>query len=145
MIQAQIKAPRDAVWAVYTDHRGWVNWAGVKEVVLRQQGDPAPNGVGARRVVRASGIAVEEEIVAFEPPKRMVYRIVGGIPIVNHEACVQFEETPEGTHLIWNVRFDPLIPLTGGLMARLMKAGLQQILDRFAACDFESLARSTPG
>jgi uncharacterized protein YndB with AHSA1/START domain len=39
-----IAAPPDKVFAIYTDHVGWERWAGVKEVVLRQTGDPPPNG-----------------------------------------------------------------------------------------------------
>ena len=67
-IQGEVPAPPQRVWDLYTDHCGWEQWAGVKEVVLRQQGSPAPNGVGASRVLRSRGIAVEEEVIAFEPP-----------------------------------------------------------------------------
>ncbi len=71
-LEAQVPAPREAVWKVYTDHVGWQSWAGVQEVVLRQQGDPPPDGLGAIRVIRSRGIAIEEEVTAFTPPERMV-------------------------------------------------------------------------
>src|SRR5258705_10505009 len=75
-----VAAAPEKVFAFYTDHVGWERWAGVKEVVLRQTGDPPPNGLGAIRVIRARGMAFEEEITAFEPPRRMGYRLVAGAP-----------------------------------------------------------------
>ncbi len=135
-IQGEIPASPQVVWDVYTDHRGWQDWAGFREVVLRQQGEPAPNGVGATRVLRARGMAVEEEVIAFEPPERMVYRLVAGIPVRNHEGEVRFAPSEIGTHVEWVVRFDPLIPFTGALLARLLRGALQDILDRLAAYEF---------
>jgi hypothetical protein len=38
------------------------------------------------------------------------------------------------------VRFDPLIPFTGALVARVIRAVLQDILKRLAAYDFERAA-----
>jgi len=135
-LQGTVAAPRDAVWRVYTDHRGWTRWAGVKEVVLRQQGDPPPNGLGTIRVMRSGGIAIEEEITAFDPPKRMAYRLIGGLPVKNYEAEVRFDESESGTAIAWDVSFQPRIPFTGGLLARVMKSGLQDVLDRLARYQF---------
>jgi uncharacterized protein YndB with AHSA1/START domain len=135
-LQGTIAAPRDAVWRVYTDHRGWTRWAGVKEVVLRQQGDPPPNGLGSIRVIRSGGIAIEEEITAFDPPKRMAYRLIGGLPVKNYEAEVRFDESESGTAISWDISFQPRIPFTGALLARVMKSGLQDVLDRLARYQF---------
>jgi uncharacterized protein YndB with AHSA1/START domain len=135
-LQGTIAAPRDAVWRVYTDHRGWTRWAGVKEVVLRQQGDPPPNGLGTIRVIRSGGIAIEEEITAFDPPKRMAYRLIGGLPVKNYEAEVRFDESESGTAISWDISFQPRIPFTGALLARVMKSGLQDVLDRLARYQF---------
>ena len=76
-------------------------WAGVREVVLRQQGDPPPNGLGCIRVMRSRGIVIEEEITAFEPPKYLAYRLVGGIPVRNYEAEVRFDPSDSGTSILW--------------------------------------------
>lgn len=139
-IQGEVPAPPQRVWDLYTDHCGWEEWAGVHEVVLRQPGYPAPNGVGASRVVRSRGIAVEEEVIAFEPPRRMVYRLVAGAPIRNHQGEVQFSPCAAGTLVEWTVRFDPLIPFTGALLARVLRTALQDVLKRLAAYDFEPAA-----
>jgi uncharacterized protein YndB with AHSA1/START domain len=136
-LQGTVAAPPEAVWRVFTDHAGYTQWAGVKEVVLRQQGDPPPNGLGAIRVMRSGGIAIEEEITAFDPPKYLAYRMVGGIPVKNYEAEVRLDPSDSGTRLTWHVRFDARIPFTGRLMARLIKAGLQDVLDRLARVPFD--------
>ena len=72
---ARIPAPPEKVFAVLADHRGLADWSGAREVVLRQEGDPPPNGLGAIRVVRGAGLAIEEEITSFDPPKRIRYRL----------------------------------------------------------------------
>ena len=135
-LRKRIPAAPEAVWDVFTDHVGYMRWAGVKEVVLRQEGHPAPNGLGAIRVIRSGGIAIEEEVTAFEPPKRMEYRVVSGLPVRDHLGEVLFESVDGGTELTWKVRFRPRIPGTGWLLGRAVRLGLSQMLDRLAQVDF---------
>ena len=139
-IQGEVPAPPQQVWDLYTDHCSWEDWAGVREVVLRQQGDPPPNGVGASRVMRSRGIAIEEEVIVFEPPRRMVYRLVAGAPIRNHQAEVLFSPSETGTRVEWHVRFDPLVPFTGPLVGLLLRRGLSAVLGRLAAYPFNRAA-----
>jgi uncharacterized protein YndB with AHSA1/START domain len=127
-----IAAPPDKVFAIYTDHVGWQDWAGVKEVVLRQIGDPPPNGLGAIRVIRARGMAIEEEITAFEPPRRLGYRLVAGAPVRDHAGEVRFEPDAAGTRVTWTVRFRPLVPGTGWLLRRVLERGLRDVLTALA-------------
>ena len=127
-----IAAPPEKVFAFYTDHVGWERWAGVREVVLRQTGDPPPNGLGAIRVIRARGMAIEEEITAFEPPRRMGYRLVAGAPVRDHAGEVRFEPDGAGTRVTWTVRFRPLVPGTGWLVRRMLERGLRDVLTALA-------------
>ena len=124
----QVAAPPERVFEVLTDHEGMVRWSDAREVVLRHPGDPPPNGVGAVRVVRAGGIAVEEEIVAFDPPKRMEYRVTAGMPIRDHHGEVRLDPDGEGTRLCWRVRFRPLVPGTGWLLRRLLGAAVNRLM-----------------
>jgi uncharacterized protein YndB with AHSA1/START domain len=128
-----VGAPPARVFALYTDHAGWTKWAGVKEVVLRQIGDPPPNGLGAIRVIRARGMAVEEEVTAFDPPNRMNYRLVAGAPVRDHEGVVRFEPDGAGTRVTWRVTFRPLIPGTGWLLRIALERGLRDVLSALAA------------
>jgi len=128
-----IAAPPARVFEVYTDHVGWEKWAGVKEVVLRQKGEPPPNGLGAIRVIRAAGVAVEEEVTAFDPPRSMKYRVVAGVPIRDHEGTVRFAPEGSGTRVTWSIHFRPLVPGTGWLLRAVLTRQLRQLLERFAA------------
>ncbi len=131
-LQALLPATPERVWEVFTDHAGYTSWAGVKEVVLRQEGDPPPNGLGAIRVMRTSGIAIEEEITAFDAPKRMEYRLVSGIPVRDYVGEVILEPRDGQTSLSWNIRFNAKIPGTGWLLERGMKRALGDTLKALA-------------
>jgi uncharacterized protein YndB with AHSA1/START domain len=127
-VAQQVAAPRERVFDVYTDYLGWPRWAGVKEVVLRQQGDPPPNGLGAIRVIRARGMAIEEEITAFERPSRTAYRLIAGVPIRDHSGEVRFEPDAAGTRVVWTVRFRPLVPGTGWLIGSILSREIRSAL-----------------
>ena len=128
-IEREIPAPPERVWDVVADHRGWTRWAGAREVVLRSEGDPAPNGLGAVRVLRGRGIAIEEEIVGFDPPRCLAYRISAGLPVKRHRAEIQLEPAGTGTRLRWTAEFAPAIPLTG----RLLRYGLERALEQMVS------------
>jgi uncharacterized protein YndB with AHSA1/START domain len=127
-VSQEVAAPRERVFDVYTDYEHWPRWAGVKEVVLRQKGDPPPNGLGAIRVIRARGLAIEEEITSFERPSRTGYRVIAGVPIRDHSAEVRFEPAGAGTRVHWTIRFRPLVPGTGWLIRRILAREIQSAL-----------------
>jgi uncharacterized protein YndB with AHSA1/START domain len=113
-VERRFAAPPDAVWRVYTDHARWSEWAGFSRSWLETEGRPDRNGVGAVRGFGSAGVASFEEVVSFEPPKRMTYRILrGGLPIRNHLGEVLLEPDGAGTRLIWRCRFESKIPGLG--------------------------------
>lgn len=115
----EIAAPLAAVWARYTDHLSWSDWAGLGKVALARSGSPTVNGVGCVRSFNNFGFEVQEEVLSFEPPHRMTYRLSkGAVPMKDHLGEVSFEATGKGTRITWRCRFKPMIPLTGGLMQR---------------------------
>ena len=128
-ISAEIPAPPAAVWKVLEDHAGYAKWAGFHEVVLRNPGDPPPNGLGAIRVLRRSGIAIEEEITGYEPPRRLEYVLTAGLPVRDYRAEVVLEPSGRGTSLVWRVRFRPLVPGTGALLRRVLARSLGDLVE----------------
>jgi uncharacterized protein YndB with AHSA1/START domain len=127
-------APPQAVWDVYTDHARWKEWAGIGASRLERAGEPDPNGSGAVRALGPAFFAAHEEVLDFEPPERMTYRIVkGGFPVHNHLGEVRFEPEGEGTRVTWGCRFESRIPGFGGL--------LERFITRFFAGALEGLAR----
>ncbi len=111
-------------------------WAGVKEVVLRQQGYPPPNGLGAIRVIRSTGVVIEEEITAFEPPKRLGYQMAPGMLFRAYEAEVLLEPSARGTTVTWRARLEPRIPGTGWLLRGAAERALGDLLSRLTRYPF---------
>ena len=125
---------QQSVWDVYSDHAGWREWAMTPGSHLVKEGTTERDGSGA---VRGFLGGLREEILDFEPPKRMTYRVIGGLfPIKNHMGEVLLESEGDGTRLIWRCRFDPMIPGTGALLQRFISwtfrrslAGLERYLN----------------
>jgi hypothetical protein len=135
-VQQLIAAPIDAVWAQYTDHVSWTQWAGIGRVRLEREGTPAPNGVGCVREISNLGVKLYEEVVSFDAPRRMTYRVVrGAVPISDHLGEVVFESRDGGTLVTWRVQFNSRIPGLGGLirayLTRLFRTALTGLSRRF--------------
>jgi len=125
---ARIAAPPERVFAILADHEAMSEWLPVREVVRRRPGEPDPNGLGAVRVVRGAGLAVEERITAFEPPRRLEYRLLAGAPVRDHRGEVRLEPDGDGTRVRWRVELRPLVPGTGWLLRGLLGRMLQTAL-----------------
>lgn len=69
-----------------TDYEGMSSWAPGLKITVITPGAPEPNGVGAQRRIQAvPGMApLVEEIIAFEPERRLSYRGVKGVPFRNY-------------------------------------------------------------
>lgn len=128
----KILAPREVVWQVMTDHVRYARWGSAKTVTMERVGEPDPNGVGAVRVFHTGPSKVREEVVEFEPPVRMVYRLASGVPVRDYRAEMVLDEERTGddvvTVLTWSSSFTPKLPLTGALLQRVMS----RAVDRFA-------------
>ena len=132
-VRRRIAGPPEQVFAVYTDYASWGEWAGVGSAHLAREGVPAPNGVGCVRVLGPRFVAVHEEILSFEPPKRMTYRLVKGIPLVrNHFGEVDFSPDGGGTLVVWRCRFESRIPGLGGLLRRAVERTFRGALEGLA-------------
>jgi uncharacterized protein YndB with AHSA1/START domain len=125
----KIRAPREVVWSVMTDHVRYARWGRAKVVTMDRVGSPDPNGVGAVRAFHAGPSKVREEVVESEPPNRMVYRLVSGLPVRDYRSEMLLEADGEVTVLDWSSTFSPRIPFTGALLTRMMSTAV----DGFAA------------
>ncbi|MEO8606230.1 MAG: SRPBCC family protein [bacterium] len=119
-VQQQFRAPIERVFARYNDHVSWGTWSGLGAVRLARQGVPAPNGVGCVREFKTGGAKVREEVVSYEPPHRMTYRLIAGpVPMADHLGEAVFEARDDGTLVTWRCRFRSRIP-GGGWLMRIM-------------------------
>jgi hypothetical protein len=129
-VHKRISAPRAAVWARYADHLSWNDWARIGRVRLVREGNPRPNGVGCVRVISSGGISVHEEVISFEPPERMTYRVLrGGLPIRDHLGEVRFEEDGASTLVTWRCRFQSRIPGLAFVWKAVIAAVFRRALD----------------
>ena len=136
VVRKRIPAARQAVWDIYTDHVSWSRWAGIGGVRLTREGKPVRDGVGCVRRITSGGVSVDEEVIGFEPPQLLTYRVIrGGLPIMNHLGEVRFADSGNETTIEWRCRFDSRVPGAG----IVFKAIITQVFRRVLA----GLARQT--
>jgi uncharacterized protein YndB with AHSA1/START domain len=123
-----LDVPVQEVWNRYTDHVSWGQWAGLGKVKLHKEGTPAPNGVGCVRVFTNAGL--HEEVLTFDAPRRMTYKIVKGtVPIRDHLGEVSFEPQSGGTRIVWRCQFASRIPGLGGLFRLFITRTFRRALE----------------
>ncbi len=94
-LEKTIAAPPSTVFEVLADHRGYSAISPIRSSTLEREGDPAPNGVGAIRVLKTLGPPLREEIVEFVPGERLVYRLLSGAPLRDHTGTITLTEHTE--------------------------------------------------
>ncbi len=119
---AVVKAPAQIVWSVVSDHEGMAAWGLGWHVTLLRRGADDRNGVGALRKVKQAvpAPAIVEEIVAFEPPHRMAYRAVSGVPLRNYRGEIRLRPVSDGTEITYTISADRRVPLLDGLAVGLI-------------------------
>ena len=125
-------ASPEAVFALLADGAGWSRWARPLVAASRWErlGDPAPGGVGAVRAPGRAPLLTREEIVEYDPPRRLAYTIVSGVPVRDHLGTVECTPLPGGgTRIDWRGSFVPALPGAGAPL-RLAAAGVIGFLAR---------------
>jgi uncharacterized protein YndB with AHSA1/START domain len=138
----EVSAPPEVVFDVLTDHRRYAALTRLRKSELEREGDPAPNGVGAIRVLRAVGPPMREEVLAYERPSRFSYTVLSGLPVRDHVGTAELTPQGDGTRIVYVVRTTPTVPLAGGVVVGLIKQGIKQLLDGVSA---ESERRALAG
>jgi hypothetical protein len=143
--KAHSAASREAVWEVVADARGWSLWGAWKSAEIEREGDPPPAGLGAIKVLVSESrrpVTSREEVTAFEPPTRLGYRLLSGLPLRDYEASITLSEASGGgTEVTWRSEFEPRIPLTGGLFRRALQKFIGDTAKRLAR---EAERRASP-
>jgi uncharacterized protein YndB with AHSA1/START domain len=128
----EIAAPPETVFEVLTDHRGYSAVTPLRRSVLEREGESAPNGVGAIRVLTAVGPPLREEVVAYEPPLRFSYKLLSGLPVRDHLGTVELTPNGGGTRMVYAVRTTPTVPVVGAGVIAVIKVGVKQLIDGIA-------------
>ncbi len=123
-LSATIAAPPDLVFEVLTDHRAYAQLTPLRSSTLEREGEPAPNGVGAIRVLKLAGPPLREEVTEYEPPRRFAYKLLTGAPVRDHRGMVDLAPSGQGTQLTWEVVSVPSIPAPDAAWG----AGVKQVI-----------------
>jgi uncharacterized protein YndB with AHSA1/START domain len=143
-LERKISAPPEVVFDVLTNHRGYADITPVRKVELEREGDPAPDGVGAIRVIRGVGPALREEIVAYERPTRFSYTVLSGAPMRDHIGNADLYPSDGGTRIVYAVHMTPTVPLIGGAVVFAIKQAVGRLLDGVGK-ESERLAAAADG
>jgi uncharacterized protein YndB with AHSA1/START domain len=125
----EVEAPPEVVFDVLTDHRRYAEITPMRRSELEREGEPAPNGVGAIRVLHSVGPPLREEVLVYEPPSRFSYRLLSGAPVRDHVGTVLLTPTDGGTTVTYAVRTMPTLPLVGGAVVAVTRQAIKQLLN----------------
>jgi uncharacterized protein YndB with AHSA1/START domain len=129
-----IAAPAQTIFDVLVDHRGYAAITPVRKSTLEREGKPAPNGVGAIRVLSTVGPPLREEVLTYEEPSRFSYTLLSGLPVRDHVGTVELTPQGEGTtRLTYAVRTIPTVPVVGHVVVGAVKLGVRQLLGGVSA------------
>ena len=137
----EIGAPPETVFEVLTDHRGYADITPMRKVELEREGVPAPNGVGAIRVLHSIGPPLREEVIAYRSPSRFSYKMLSGIPVRKHVGTVELTPEGDGTKVTYAVHTTPTLPLAGFAVVEVVKLAIKRLL-RSVASESERRAAS---
>lgn len=103
----EFAASPERVWSAITDHEGMSKWTGA-DVKIVARGDE--HGVGTVRRVKVGGIRIDEEVVYADAPRRLVYRIVRGLPVSFHRGEILVEPRGDKTEVTWKILLRSSVP-----------------------------------
>lgn len=126
--ERRVAAPPEVVFDVLTDHRRYAELTPLRSSTLEREGRPAPNGVGAIRVLSAMGPPLREEVLVYEPSQRFSYKLLSGLPVRDHVGTVELRPADGGTEVAYAVRTTPTVPLAGAAVVAVVKVGVKQLL-----------------
>jgi uncharacterized protein YndB with AHSA1/START domain len=138
----EVAAPPEVVFDVLTDHRRYAEITPLRRSELEREGEPAPNGVGAIRVLRSVGPPLREETIVYEAPRRFSYKLLSGAPLRDHVGTVELTPQDGGTQVTYAVRTNPTLPVAGGVAVAVARFGVKQLVDGIVA---ESERRAAAG
>jgi len=119
-------AAPEVLWALLADSEGYSKWGPWTETAYETTGEPSTGGVGAVRRLRTGRRTFYERIEEVEPPRRMAYSVVKGIPVRNYRAEVVLTPTGNGTEIRWFADWDRT--LAGRLVYRKLSTAYPQIV-----------------
>ena len=136
VVEATVRAgaPRQTVWDVLSDLRGWHQWGDWQTTEITQEGNPPPNGVGALRRLVQRPVTMRERVEVFEPPSRFGYEVLSGLPVRDYHSVVTLSDAGvEATNIHWESHFDARWRLLDGPMRAFIGYVLRNVSGKLVA------------
>lgn len=132
-----VDAPRSAVWRLITDPARMNEWS-LAAIALDDPGEGGrPDGVGALRsaTVRSGPMrsVLREVVEVSEPPSRMVYRVIGGVPLRHHRGEITLTSEGAATRLAWEVEMTFPVPGIEAVTRASVVPQLEESVTRLAS------------
>ncbi len=136
-----VNAAPELLWERIVDHENMSSWWPCQHSKLLEEGE-GRNGPGALREIRDGRSVLRERITAWEPGRRLDYRLLSGAPLKYHFGRFFVEDASGGrTRLRYSIRFAPKIPGSGWLLQRVVGGMLSKALAKLKVM-VESEARA---
>jgi hypothetical protein len=119
-------AAPDALWALLGDAESYCRWGPWSAACYESKGDGAAGGLGAVRRLSLGRTTVIEAVEEFDPPRRLVYSVVKGMPVRNYRGEVSITPTTEGARVHWSADWDRT--LLGRLVQRQLRSLYPQVV-----------------
>jgi uncharacterized protein YndB with AHSA1/START domain len=129
----EVDAPPEAVFDVLTDHRRYAEITRLRRSTLEREGEPAPDGVGAIRVLTAVGPPIREEVVSYERPSRFSYKVLSGLPVRDQLGTVSLEPSGDGTRVTYALKAIPTVPFAGKVVMLVLERAITELLNGAAS------------
>ncbi len=128
-MQQDFAAPVERVFAALDDHANMDKWLGGKITLVNTVPD---GGVGSVRRVSLGLKRFDEEIFEREAPTHIVYKIVRGLPPLNHHRGeIRVQALPKGgTHVQWQIELGSRVPLLASVVGLVLKIAIGSALAR---------------
>ena len=146
--EATSRAAPEAVWALIEDARRYPEWGPWSAADYRHPREGSPRGPGAvywlRSAQRSYGrhVTTVEKVLEAEQGRRLVYEVLGGMPVRNYRGEVTLTPDGSGTHIRWTARWDTT--LTGRIVQRGLRTFFPQVVSGLAAAAEAPPAQAPP-
>jgi uncharacterized protein YndB with AHSA1/START domain len=116
-VERTINKPIEEVFAILSDHANYAQFKAIEQSNLLIKGKHETNGLGAVREIISGGSNLHEEIVAYEPPYKLGYKVVKSKPLpYNHQLGeITLKDKDGKTHVTWRSQGHIVIFLLGSL------------------------------
>jgi uncharacterized protein YndB with AHSA1/START domain len=132
-------ASPEVLWGLLEDSEGYSRWGPWSETAYESKGDVEGGGVGAVRRLRTGRTTLYERIEEVDPPRRMVYTVIKGLPVRNYRSEVIVTPVEGGAEVRWYADWDRT--WLGRLVHRRLAAAYPQIVQSLIVAGEADAAR----